>query len=236
MIDPKELVRTSYDRVAERHAEWASRTRTAERERYANLLLKRLPANAAVLDLGCGIGIPTTRTLAGKFCVRGVDLSERHIALARQNVPAARFSCRDMTQLIWPSDSVDAIAAFYSIIHVPRDEHRGLFERISGWLRPGGLFVGTLGTTDDPAGHEEDWLGAPMFWSSFDVATSVQLISAAGLEIEAATVETADEDGQEVPFLWVVARRPSRSSDMSGCRPPAAAPGHVIEPRHHPAK
>jgi hypothetical protein len=29
--DPEELVRTSYDRVAERHAEWASRTRTAER-------------------------------------------------------------------------------------------------------------------------------------------------------------------------------------------------------------
>jgi hypothetical protein len=91
---------------------------------------------------------------------------------------------------------------------VPRGEQPGLLAKIARWLRPGGLVVATLGARSTERGYEEDWLGAPMYWSHFDAATNRRLVEEAGLVIESATLETADEDGAPVTFLWVVARKP----------------------------
>ncbi|MEK6569925.1 MAG: hypothetical protein AABZ61_01035, partial [Bacteroidota bacterium] len=60
---------------------------------------------------------------------------------------------------------------------------------------------------DTEAGYEPDWLGAPMYWSGYDEKTARRLLEAADLAIERAQIETADEDGKPVSFLWVVARR-----------------------------
>ncbi|HEU0077117.1 MAG TPA: class I SAM-dependent methyltransferase [Longimicrobiaceae bacterium] len=207
MDDPKRIVEQGYDRIAERHAEWAGRTRAEERERYARLLFEVLPASARVLELGCGVGVPTTRRLAERFRVTAVDLSARHVALARENVPGAEVVQGDMARLELPPASFDAVAAFYSIIHVPRDEHAELFRRIAGWLGPGGVMLAALGTRDVSAGYEADWLGAPMYWSSHEPRVELRNIEAAGLAVERAEIETAEEDGQPVSFLWVLARR-----------------------------
>jgi SAM-dependent methyltransferase len=149
-----------------------------------------------------------TRRLAARFHVTGVDLSARHIALAQAAIPQATFIQADMAAVDFPPSSYDAVAAFYSIIHVPREEHTDLLRRIAGWLRPGGLLVATMGANDTPAGVEADWLGAPMYWSHFDSATNRGLVTAAGLELLESREETEDEDGTPVTFLWVVARKP----------------------------
>ena len=57
------------------------------------------------------------------------------------------------------------------------------------------------------AGYEEDWLGAPMYWSSFDAETNVRMIEEAGFHVLGAERETATEDGDAVTFLWVTARK-----------------------------
>jgi ubiquinone/menaquinone biosynthesis C-methylase UbiE len=209
--DPKRLVAEGYDLIADTHADWATRTRVGERERYAAVLLESLPVGARVLELGCGTGVPTTAALAARFRVTGVDISARHVELARHRVPGAEFLHADMTELEFPDRSFDAVAAFYSIIHVPRREQAGLLRSIARWLKPGGLLVatmGALGDPDDSGSVETDWLGAPMYWSTFDAETNRALVSTAGLEIVSATEETEDEDGDAVTFLWVVARKP----------------------------
>jgi ubiquinone/menaquinone biosynthesis C-methylase UbiE len=203
----KQLVARSYDTIAETHAAWASTVRTDERVRYAAELIARLPAGAVVLELGCGTGIPTTRALAQHFDVTGVDIAARHIELARQNVPAARFIHADMAALDVAPASFDAVAAFYSIFHLPREEHAGLLRRIAGWLRPGGLLVVTMGAGAEPGDVEPDWLGAPMYWSHYDSATNRALVEQAGLHILSSREETAEEDGQPVTFLWVIAQK-----------------------------
>ncbi len=86
----------------------------------------------------------------------------RQVSLARKNVPNATFLQADMTTLDFQPASFDAIAAFYSIIHVPRSEHAQLLGSISAWLRPGGLFVASMGASSTETGFEQDWLGAPM--------------------------------------------------------------------------
>jgi len=43
--------------------------------------------------------------------------------------------------------------------------------------------------------------------SGYDSATNRQLVDAAGLTVEALTLETADEDGEPTSFWWLVARK-----------------------------
>ncbi|MFQ5795449.1 MAG: class I SAM-dependent methyltransferase [Candidatus Bipolaricaulia bacterium] len=208
-MDPKQIVAQGYDRIDERHSEWASRVRKEERAQYTSILLEELPEGAEVLELGCGVGIPTTRQLAQRFVVTGVDISARQIALARQNVPAAKFIHADMMELDLPPASFDAVVAFYSIIHVPRQEHPKLLQTIATWLRSGGLLVVTMGASSTDVGFEEDWLGAPMYWSSYGSETNKHLVEATGLHIISAREETAEEFGELVTFLWVVAQKPT---------------------------
>lgn len=216
-MDPKRIVEAGYDRIAERHAAWALETRTKERARYTALLAEMLPPGAHVVELGCGVGGPTTRALAARFRLTGVDISARSVELAREAIPGATFVHADMTRLELLPESVDGVAAFYSISHVPRDEHAALFARIAGWLRPGGVLVAALGARDNPADLVDDWLGAPMFWSGHDAATAEALVAAAGFNVAQARIETADEDGQPIRFLWIVARRAARIyADFNG--------------------
>jgi SAM-dependent methyltransferase len=203
----KRIVAEGYDRAAERHAAWAQGIRVDERARYTALILDRLPEGATVLELGCGNGIPVACGLAERFAVTGVDLSERQVEMARRNVPNATFLQGDMTALDFAPASFDAITAFYSIIHVPREEHPGLLRNIARWLRPGGLFVAAMGYRSTEDAYEQDWLGVPMYFSHFDSATNQRLVTEVGLDLLAANEETADEDGAPVTFLWVVAQK-----------------------------
>ncbi len=210
--DVKRAVAEGYDRVGGQYGELAAKSLTRQRRKYTDILLDRLSQGAEVLDLGCGAGVPTTRELAGSFSVTGVDISPRQVARARDNVPGARFVQSDMADARFPPESFDAVAAFYAIMHLPRDEQPALLGAIATWLRPGGLFVGTLGARSVEADYQEQWLGAPMYWSSHDSETNRRMVSEAGLEIVSAKEETTRADGESETFLWVVACKPLEES------------------------
>ena len=171
---PQDLVASSYDAIAERYAAWTGEALSGARARYVEVLQEQIPPGAAVLDLGCGTGVPIARALAVRYRVTGVDGSAHSIELARQNVPEAIFLQADMTQVAFPPESFAAVMSSYAIIHVPRTEHAALLQRIADWLQPGGLLIATMGATESE-GTEEDWLGAPMYWSHFDAETNEQL-------------------------------------------------------------
>ena len=206
-LNPKQVVKEGYDRIAEHYLEWAPTVRSEERARYTSVLLSKVLPGAEVLDLGCGAGVPTTRELARQFKVTGVDISERQIELARRNVPGALFIQSDITQLDLPPASFDAVTAFYTLIHVPRQEQARLLQDIASWLRPGGLFVATMGTRSVKRDFG-DFMGALMHWSSFDSETDRRLVEEAGLRVMSAQEETAVEFGAPVTFLWLIAQKP----------------------------
>jgi len=215
-VDPKQIVTEGYDRIAEQYCAWASQARREERAKYTSVLLEQLPEGAAVLELGCGAGLPTTRQLAQRFTVTGVDISARQLALARHNVPTAAFLHADMTQLDLAPMSFDAVVAFYSLMHVPRHEHPELLRKITSWLRAGGMFVATLWPHGNEATFAEDWLGAPMYWSGFDSTTSTRLVEEAGLHLLRAEEETMEEFGVPITFLWVIAAKPTQAHVQGG--------------------
>jgi len=207
-LDPKQVVEEGYDRIADRYLEWAPTARSEERARYTSALLDALPPGAEVLDLGCGAGVPTTQELARRFKVTGVDISKRQIELARRNVPEAQFIQADITRLDLPPASFDGVAAFYTFIHIPRQEQQKLLQDIASWLRPGGMLVATMSTRSVKRDFGEDFLGTLMFWSSFDSETNKRLVEEAGLSVINAQEETAIEFGAPVTFLWLIAQKP----------------------------
>ena len=208
MSSVKDLVSAGYDTIHGRYADWAGYD-TSRRGHYLQLAAEAgLVRSGDALDLGCGTGRHATAHLAAAgLAVTGVDVSGRSIAVARREVPSARFLVGDMATIAFAADSFDLVTAFYSIIHLPRDEHGRLLRRIARWLRPGGGFVANLGTSGGDA-FAEDWHGVPMYWSSWDQRTNRRLLEAAGLDVLVDSIETSVEDGEPVTFQWVVARKP----------------------------
>lgn len=140
--------------------------------------------------------------------VVGVDISRRQLELAARNVPEMELVHADATEVEFPPESFDAIACTFLFGHVPRAEQLPLLERMREWLRPGGRILLTLGTAGAADEVEDDWLGAPMFWASFDAATNRELVERACYEIDDARVVPFDEPGQgRVAFQWFLVRR-----------------------------
>lgn len=208
MDDPARLVAAGYDAVADAYAaleqdgsEWPRSRRVAD-------LVRRLADGCSVLDLGCGNGVPVARDLvAAGLTVTGVDVSEGQVRRARAAVPNATFVVSDLRALTFPEAAFDAVVSLYAIEHVPRSDHLDILRSTLRWLRPGGLLL--LATEDaDEEGVVAEWLGAPMFFSARDAQTVCALAERAGLEVLQAEVEAQLEQGVEVPYLWLLARRP----------------------------
>jgi SAM-dependent methyltransferase len=207
--DPrKEIVEAGYDVLADGFLAWSASIEDDPRERFLGSFAERLPNGARVLDLGCGAGVPSTQRLAERFAVVGVDISASQIALARRHVPDATFLHADLTEVDFAEQSFAGITAFYAMSHVPRTEHAALFRRCCDWLEPGGLFLATLGAGELPD-WTGDWLGVPMFFSSYDADTNRDLVRDAGFELLLDEVVEIREPEQRVRFLWVLAQRPA---------------------------
>ena len=204
-MNPKQIVADGYDEIAERYIEWSGNVRVAERERYLSVMLDAMPRGARLLDLGCGPGTQS-QEIQIRFELTAVEISQRLAGFARKNLPRANVMHADMTAVDFPENSFDAVSAFYSLIHVPRNEQGPLLHRIAKWLRPAGLFVATFGCRCEEAGLNANWLGAPMCWSRHDSETNKRLVEESGFDIISANEETAEEFGDPITFLWIVAR------------------------------
>src|SRR5262249_34540228 len=117
-MNPKDIVRTGYDRISHTYRSDTMDAGSAEYIPWIQELTALLPVQARILELGCGCGIPVTKLLAEQFDVLGVDISPVQIERAKALVPEAAFLCEDMTTLDFPPSAFDAIVSFYAIIHV----------------------------------------------------------------------------------------------------------------------
>ena len=207
MTDPRtQIVADGYDAIGETFVAWRNRIVGDPRRAWEDELTSRLPDGARVLELGCGAGVPDTQRLAARFRVTGVDISPRQVERARAAVPDAEFVCADFTALELAPGSFDAVVAFYTFNNVPRDLLAGLFARVRSWLTPGGLFMSALGTSDTEA-WVGDWLGVPMFFSSYPPETNTRLLREAGFALLRDEVVTFEELEGPASFQWILGRR-----------------------------
>ena len=200
------MVGAGYDSMVDTWESWKAQIADDPRGDWCDDLIQRLGEGARVLELGCGGGTAETKALSARFSVTGVDLSEAQLERARSRVPRAEFRLDDFTGISFHPGSFDAVTAFYSFNHVPRELLAGLFARIHSWLLPDGFFLGTLGASD-LEGWTGEWLGVPMYFSGWAPETNRKLIEDAGFSLERDEIVTIEEPEGPVAFHWVLARR-----------------------------
>ena len=207
MTDPRtELVGRGYDAMTDTWEAWAAQIRDDPRHEWCADLAARLGDGARMLELGCGGGTAETKSLAERFRVTGVDLSERQLERARERLPNAEFVHGDLTSIDFAPSAFDAVVAFYSFNHVPRELLPVVFERVHGWLVAGGWFMAPLGA-GDIEGWIGDFLGAPTFFSSFPPATNTRLLREADFELVRDEVVAITEPEGPARFQWILGRR-----------------------------
>jgi SAM-dependent methyltransferase len=112
------------------------------------------------LEIGCGHGDDTATLAKAGLAVVAIDRSPRSVALARSRVPSATVLCRDLREP-FPEEARDpgVVVASLSLHYFGWDETLGLAERIRHLLRPGGVLLCRLNSTEDhhfgASGHPE---------------------------------------------------------------------------------
>jgi cyclopropane fatty-acyl-phospholipid synthase-like methyltransferase len=190
-----DLVRQSYNKAAENYA---SNRNQFDNLKYLERLNEFLSPNSLILDIGCGAGKPVDSFLVSKgHRVTGIDLSEKMIELAKQNVPQAEYKVADMTELKRGEYEVDAVVSFYAIFHTPRETHQELFHKIHSFLSPSGFLLITMGS-DEWEGKESNFHGAEMFWSHYDARKNRELVENAEFEVLLDEIDTAGGERHQV--------------------------------------
>ena len=178
-VDYKALVERGYDCCAAAYDE----ARTEEAEPALARLMDRLDDGAVVLDVGCGAGVPVARELVRRFIVTGVDISGEMVDRARVNVPEGTFIHGDIMSVDFLPSQFDAVMAFYSVFHLPREEHEELFRRIHRWLKPGGYLMATVSLWNESGYTEDDFFGVEMYWSNYGLEEYQDILERLGFDL-----------------------------------------------------
>ncbi|HEU0080700.1 MAG TPA: class I SAM-dependent methyltransferase [Candidatus Paceibacterota bacterium] len=136
-MDKKRQTIETYDSAAERMAEKFNGVgaRTSDIEETFRLLSKE---NPATLEIGCGNGRDAAEILKHTNDYLGIDIAERFIELAKRTAPKGRFEVADIESFAFPQ-GLDAIFAFASLIHVPKESLAKVIESARAALNPGGV-------------------------------------------------------------------------------------------------
>ena len=180
-------VKTSYDQVADEYVQ-----RIFDELQHKPLdrqLLDRFAASVReagpVCDLGCGPGHVARYLHERGVQVCGIDLSPVMVERARSLTPGVEFRPGDMLALNVPDGAWAGIAAFYSIIHIPRGDVTRALRELRRVLRPGGLLLLTFHLGDDKI-HLDEWWGQKVCvdFFLFQSAEMAGYLTAAGFEID----------------------------------------------------
>jgi predicted TPR repeat methyltransferase len=204
--EPKEIVERGFDEIADRFAEWQSEISDETRLRYLADLLELLPQRPDVLELGVGAGVESSRILAARGRLTGVDLSQAQLRHARERLPTAKLIHGDFTTVELPSASFDAVVSFYVLNNLPPTEVGPLLLRVGAWLRRDGWFLSSFPSSDNP-GWRGEWLGTEMYFAGCDPETNRRLTEEAGLEVVRDEFETMVEPEGQVRWQWLLACR-----------------------------
>jgi 2-polyprenyl-3-methyl-5-hydroxy-6-metoxy-1,4-benzoquinol methylase len=106
--------------------------------------VRSLPRDGAVLDLGCGAGLPLSKVVAGEgLTVYGVDASASLASAFRRHLPAANIACERVEDSGFFGRTFDGVMAIGLIFLLPADTQRSLIRKVAAALKPDGRFLFT---------------------------------------------------------------------------------------------
>ncbi|KXN92690.1 Malonyl-[acyl-carrier protein] O-methyltransferase, partial [Leucoagaricus sp. SymC.cos] len=208
----KSLVKRGYDECAPKYAGWqASRGVPQSISNHLTRLFNYLKPNASILELGCGPGIPYTQLLVDnelELSITAVDISASQISLAKEKINSSRveFVHSDMTRLDYPEARFDAVVAFYSFFHIPKEEQGPMVKKITKWLKPGGVLLVNMNDKEGDV-FMYRWLGVTtsMFSTGLGVEGNLKMFREFGegkLDVEDTIEGESAGLSEEMFFHW----------------------------------
>jgi SAM-dependent methyltransferase len=174
-------------------------------DRFAVALVGRGP----VWDVGCGSAGHITRYLADRGVeVVGADISPGVVAVARQRQPGLEFQVADLRALPVPDRSLAGIIAFYSVIHLRRQQIRAALAEFGRALAPGGVLLIAMHGGSGEAGSAQAF-GHPVEFRAtlVSMAEISAAAAAAGLTVEWQQERAPYPAEYPTPRLYAWARR-----------------------------
>jgi ubiquinone/menaquinone biosynthesis C-methylase UbiE len=152
-------LQSSYDRVAEEYAEHFRNEMDKKPfdRKMLEWLAEKVNGLGVICDMGCGPGqiARYLHSCAVKAC--GVDLSSEMVKQARRLNPDIPFQQGNMLALTSVKDnSYGGIAAFYSIIHIPRSSVVVALHELKRVLCPKGVLLLTFHIGEETV-HRDEW-------------------------------------------------------------------------------
>lgn len=196
--------RAAYDAIA---TQWlAARTQLGAREREVlEAFARDLPDGARILDLGCGTGRPIAEWLMQRgYRVTGVDQSAEMLAQARRLLPDGDWQLARIEDFT-TAERFDAVIAWDSLFHVPRERLPEIFARVATYLEPGGRFACTLGGSAHPA-FTDRMFDVEFFYDSPPPEESRTLLRDVGLEPSLETMLNLPDGQRDKGRVAFVAR------------------------------
>ena len=179
--------RTSYDAVANEYVR-----RIFDELQHKPLdrqLLDRFAVSVRevgpAFDLGCGPGQVARYLHQQGALVCGVDLSPAMVEQARQLTPGVEFRQGNMLAMDVPDEFWGGIAAFYSLIHIPRTDLPRALGELRRVLRPGGTLLLAFHIGDETI-HLDEWWDRKVCvdFHFFRTDEMAGLLREAGFEVE----------------------------------------------------
>ncbi|MCI0393622.1 MAG: class I SAM-dependent methyltransferase [Chloroflexi bacterium] len=211
MDQPTTQQPTGYDPIAEEYAE--KFFHELEHKPFDRELLTHFAelvrALGPVCDLGCGPGQIARYLHDQGLDAFGVDLSPAMIEVARRLSPGLRFEQGDMRALPAADAAWGGIAAFYSLIHIPRQSMVATLQELRRVLRPGGLLLLSFHVGHEVI-HLDEWWDKPVSLDFYFFRPSQMkgYLRRAGFDIQE-ILERAPYEGVEYPSrrCYITARK-----------------------------
>lgn len=148
-----------------------------------------------ICDLGCGPG-QIARYLHRKGAsTLGVDLSPQMIAEAQRLNPEIHFHQGDMLALPDADNSWGGIAAFYCIIHIPRERIVDALREMKRVLKPGGVLLVTFHIGEEIK-HIDTWWekSVNLDFAYYEPNEMEEWLQEAGIKLEETLVREPNPD------------------------------------------
>jgi SAM-dependent methyltransferase len=113
---------------------------------YPNELLlfkKYFPYGSSVLDLACGIGRTTLRLYEMGYIVKGIDLSDVFINIARNRFPYISFDEGSYTNILEDDSSYDNVLISHNSLDYayPESEREKAIKEVARVIKKDGIFI-----------------------------------------------------------------------------------------------
>ena len=177
----------SYDRLAKQYADHIAdelQNKPLDRQ-LLDRFAERVKDAGLVCDMGCGPGHIARYLRAHGVAVCGIDLSAEMLQQARALNPDIEFRQGNMLSLEIEDETFAGMTAFYSLIHIPREEVIKALTELKRVLRSGGLLLLSFHIGDETMHVEELWGEKVAFDVAFFQPDEMRnYLLSAGFEIE----------------------------------------------------